>query len=1775
MRANNKIKTLFSSLLVTLLAVVMLFTVACSGGVNKDSSNLPAGNGEAKLASLTLTGQKASFEFGEEFTVGNLAVTGKYTDDTEKTFTEEDYTVDSSAYDRFTADNYEIVVTAKNSSVHAKYTVSVNAKELLAAPTVSQGIYAYNGIPDGFNTWIINYEPGTGSDTDWPGRYQVEVFAPGDEQNKQEVGMVAAYSQIHGQQLGLSTIGMFDFNGKAVVRVRTDFAFETVDIRPLSLGIEYRRVSGLDNTIEFTLTRPCNLSVEFDGNVVKNLMLFSDYLKEYSKPADEFISDIQAAVDETQNLIVVEPGTVSLSDLYAQYSDTKQNVIVFGQGLYAMQNGSDAAGTSNYVFPSNSLVYVHGDAVIFGSHKTSDAQNITIKGRGLLSAAYGASGISNIQRVKNFVMEGVCLYQSISWTNVIWESQDVTFRNIRLCGQRRNNNDGFDMCNSSDVLIDGCFIRTIDDCITIKASFNDFNTRQHVENIIIQNTTLWNYQGGNGMIVGSESCSDSYNNISVRNMDIIHNGSNRALAMEILDSAKVTNVVFDDIRMELDNEYGANKESGNPNAPTENYVSDMGNSAPIIQFELLTNSSAYYGTDTNAGVIDGVIFNNITFNGNENRKILLKGAGANNQVKNVVVNNFVHNGTVLNDYNAGSYLQSGSTYYSNVRFSAEDLYYVPNANGVLIDDADMTFAGAEGYEITDESLTGGGYNQCSVRLTDTLTTTFNVSDEGYYMPYVNLKQGETGGLFDVAIDGTYVGNVNTYSETSQYMQYYLPMSFFAAGEHEITFTARSLPNAEFDGYMLDIGVDYVNFVHVGQNNIEFEMLSSNGTRVQDNLAGGGLAVDIALSAGQKTVFTGTTVRARGAQLFLCYQAGPDKGIYKFYYNGNLISGDIDMYSSVYGYKEVALDTVDLPLGEYTVTAECIGKNKASTGTNARLDYLHTRHLAVSKTFKAGYSGFYNGVSATGSVSITRGEWQDVALSNIQNGDVITFAGNRLGMPISGVYEYRTSVKDFDASAFDIYFAGEKVEYTYTDGIIRFVAPQVHNEGSTVRTFVCKGSGTYAFSVSKVEVVPVEMDKTTLRSLIYAEDVREFTADTDAWLIEEHAMALKEAKAILFERCSLQDEIDHAVSVLQDVVARIEDGAVRYNEATLADEVVTATIAGVADNELATLYVDAGDKQAVYYALVENGVASFTVEDTFVNVPVKLYCQVVDNPFADVSIEQGTLIDTAQAFVFCEDYYEAEKVDAFVFDSLSECNTVVASFAQGEVVENDVAMLTLRNRLNETIATVYAAIDAESKAEFVIPVVDANNVYAVVCVAGKADVKATSLTAKEVQVSNFDLGLAIVNGLEDKNVTITSSVTPNAQGVISYPLNCGWLNRTITITYNGVFDYVELDMSILRYCGSGGSDSVYIQNANGQSLAVCAATANGLLEHSYSFTYEQCGGAIRLVLWYGCKGDNGPCLADPPHGNEEIRLEGVRFYKTIGGEDSTLKLIGNNPIEVAAAKSFSATRMDTLVGVSSVTATGDFSNEERVAMVVKNANGETIKTYHATCVQEGQVVFTITDWTETGAVYAYFMTENGCVSATVEATLSESFHLGQALYAGQTDSEAWSVAKVNGALNLNEQGQIYNDATYSWRNNYWIAAEKRAWQGYDYSFTCNMDLADIESIAIPYTFVKKCNCGGQDWFYIVNGGVLLGGFSCQDQASTTYTGTITITKQQLESCTSNTFYIFYGMGCSSANAGHYSDTLELGQMTVVRGVMGTLENVVFFNTEDYPTYTVND
>ncbi len=295
----------------------------------------------------------------------------------------------------------------------------------------------------------------------------------------------------------------FDMSGAVVVRITSDRLLRNTMIRPRSAAV--RMTVEDDHTLSLTLERPCKFSVEPDGKKGP-LLLFANPL-ETDAPRDG------------------DP-----------------NVIYFGPGAHKPEK---------VVVRSNQTLYLAGGAVV-KAEVLAEGANIRIGGRGILDGSdweWRKGPVGNLIAIRNSTdveVSDITLRGSSHWTIVPRNSRRVTIRNVKICNSRVQNDDGINPCNSQDVLITDCFIRSDDDCVALKGL--DFSgPNSNVERITVENSTLW-CDRARIFLLGHESRAAFMRDVALRNLDIIH-FSMTPFLFEPGEDMRLENVTVQDVRL--------------------------------------------------------------------------------------------------------------------------------------------------------------------------------------------------------------------------------------------------------------------------------------------------------------------------------------------------------------------------------------------------------------------------------------------------------------------------------------------------------------------------------------------------------------------------------------------------------------------------------------------------------------------------------------------------------------------------------------------------------------------------------------------------------------------------------------------------------------------------------------------------------------------------------------------------------------------------------------------------------------------------------------------------------------------------------------------------------------------------------------------------------------------------------------------------------------------------------------------------------------------------
>lgn len=310
----------------------------------------------------------------------------------------------------------------------------------------------------------------------------------------------------------------------------------------------------------------------------------------------------------------------------------------------------------------NESLYVHPEARVFTTVYAKNAKNIKIFGGGILNnsnqervtqSCAGEFPIGNVQlkECKNVKLQDVILMDSASWVCSMFNCDGVCIDNIKIVGQWRYNTDGIDICNSSNVEVRDCFVRSFDDSICIKA----MNNHTVCENINIENCVCW-CEWGKTLEIGLETAADEYNNITYKNCDLIHN---RTAAITISNGhyADIHNVSYENINVEFQ-EY--NRPEVLQESMSQIYLDNGEIFMPcLIQLGNSKFSNNYANDiadekDKNFGYTHNINFKNINVYNENPLDVRVRFQSVSNEVfvEDIVIENLFINGKKISDFNS-------------------------------------------------------------------------------------------------------------------------------------------------------------------------------------------------------------------------------------------------------------------------------------------------------------------------------------------------------------------------------------------------------------------------------------------------------------------------------------------------------------------------------------------------------------------------------------------------------------------------------------------------------------------------------------------------------------------------------------------------------------------------------------------------------------------------------------------------------------------------------------------------------------------------------------------------------------------------------------------------------------------------------------------------------------------------------------------------------------------------------------------------------------------
>jgi len=314
----------------------------------------------------------------------------------------------------------------------------------------------------------------------------------------------------HQRPLGQSELASYllvEGDGPAVFAVTRKTPFKACVVRPQSKGV---KATADGRTARFAVNGPGYYSVEFDGEH-HALHLFveprRDFAAEYGRPTRTFGPGIHFA------------GRIELK--------------------------------------SGDRVYLHRDAVVYGSLAAEDVEDVKVFGYGVIDAGIHERLFEHCYKrfqhnafhafdAKRLVLDGPVLLDSACWVCAFFNCEDVEIRNLKICGQWRYTTDGIDVVNSRRVKVCNAFVRAFDDALVVKG-IPEYRS-QPVEDVLFERCTVW-CGWGNSLEIGVETTAPSIRRVTFRDCDVIR-AAGTTLDVEGGGEAEIGDVTYENVRIE-------------------------------------------------------------------------------------------------------------------------------------------------------------------------------------------------------------------------------------------------------------------------------------------------------------------------------------------------------------------------------------------------------------------------------------------------------------------------------------------------------------------------------------------------------------------------------------------------------------------------------------------------------------------------------------------------------------------------------------------------------------------------------------------------------------------------------------------------------------------------------------------------------------------------------------------------------------------------------------------------------------------------------------------------------------------------------------------------------------------------------------------------------------------------------------------------------------------------------------------------------------------------
>lgn len=382
----------------------------------------------------------------------------------------------------------------------------------------------------------------------------------------------------------------FSFSGSVEVKVRSKDPVMTHQIRPASLGIK-GKASGREVTFSMTQAEgvestPRYLVVQMDDH--EKLVLLGDPPESDAPPSsgDGIFHVVKQFGADASGASYTQPALQEAIDAASSFGTPSQPGVVYvPPGIYQVRSDLVVKGNVDFYLAPGAVLKaddnirhydIEGSGTIGPVLTINGGSNVTIRGRGEVDA----SGIalmdllsqkppvfltqtkahprrriiqsSDEEPSKNVRIEGIVVKDATGWSVELVRIDGVVVQNVKVLNHKdiqwKIQNDGINATSSSNVLVNQCFVMTVDDAMCAKASYERAGL---MENVVFANNVIWTWSAG---VKAGMQNNHPMNGVVFRNMDVIH--CRRALGVDAKTSQDIgkeipiENVKFQDIRVD-------------------------------------------------------------------------------------------------------------------------------------------------------------------------------------------------------------------------------------------------------------------------------------------------------------------------------------------------------------------------------------------------------------------------------------------------------------------------------------------------------------------------------------------------------------------------------------------------------------------------------------------------------------------------------------------------------------------------------------------------------------------------------------------------------------------------------------------------------------------------------------------------------------------------------------------------------------------------------------------------------------------------------------------------------------------------------------------------------------------------------------------------------------------------------------------------------------------------------------------------------------------------